>query len=283
MKSVFVLLMFVTGAMTAWGFPIPNEQTKLQTILPQQFNAAFDFEGIVDLRSCSGALVQFEGQSDHSKALVLTNGHCVEFRFPQPGSAYYGRASSRRFSLLNSAARDAATVRTDLLIYATMTQTDMALYRLTETFAEIRARSGIRPFVLSSRHAAVGESMEVISGYWRRGYRCQIETFVYRLLEEGWESQDSIRYSRPGCETIPGTSGSPVVASGTREIIGINNTGNESGGRCTINNPCEIDETGQVYFEKGLSYGQQVLSIYACLTDQFEVDLNKPGCSLPKP
>jgi V8-like Glu-specific endopeptidase len=124
--------------------------------------------------------------------------------------------------------------------------------------------------------------MEVISGYWMRGYSCNIETFVPKLEEDGWVCEDSIRYSRPGCETIGGTSGSPVIRAGTRTVIGVNNTGNEDGEKCTMNNPCEIDKDGKIVFQKGYSYGQQTYWVYSCLNQYNEIDLKVPGCQLAK-
>ena len=93
---------------------------------------------------------------------------------------------------------------------------------------------------------------------------------------------DSVRYSRPGCETIGGTSGSPVVLAGTRTVVAVNNTGNDDGDRCTMNNPCEIDEHGQVTAEQGYSYAQQTSWIYTCLDSTGNLNLNQAGCKLIK-
>jgi hypothetical protein len=79
-----------------------------------------------------------------------------------------------------------------------------------------------------------------------------------------------------------GTSGSPLIARGTKTVIGINNTSNESGETCTLNNPCEVDEAGNVEVRKGVRYGQQTFNVYPCLTPDFRFDLSRRGCSLPK-
>ena len=123
----------------------------------------------------------------------------------------------------------------------------------------------------------------MISGYWQRGYRCLIDGFVNALKEDKYTWKDSIRYSNPGCEVIGGTSGSPIVLPGTRTVVGINNTGNESGERCTINNPCEIDAAGGVTYKKGLSYGEETYLLYSCIDANRNVDLAMEGCQLPKP
>ena len=124
-------------------------------------------------------------------------------------------------------------------------------------------------------------SIEIISGYWERGYSCGIDSFVFSLLEAGWIFRDSVRYTQ-GCDTIGGTYGSPIIASAFREVIAINNTSNESGEKCTINNSCEVNEAGDTFVQKGLRYGQQTYNIYNCLNDLKELSLDKQGCDLPK-
>ncbi len=241
----------------------------------------YDFEGIVALSNCSGSLIQLEGAPDSDFALILTNGHCYEGGFSRPGTFVYGRPSQRNFSLLDSSANRVGRVTAQVVVYSTMTDTDMTIYRLRETYEQIKSKYGIRPLTLSSKRPQERTPMQVISGYWLRGYACSVETFVHQLREDAWTFSDSIRYSQPGCDTIGGTSGSPILATGTREVIGVNNTGNESGERCTMNNPCEVDEAGQVTFQKGTSYGQQTYWVYSCLNSSREIDLSIPGCLLP--
>jgi V8-like Glu-specific endopeptidase len=247
---------------------------------PANMLADFDFEGIVQLSNCSGSLIRLENALDTDQALVLTNGHCLENGFPAPGRHIYRESSRRRFTLMNSAGDSAGRLNANRIEYGAMTGTDMAIYRVNETYADIRARFGVKPLILSSRHPAVNTEIEVISGYWSRGFRCSIEAFIFRLDEGGYSMNDSIRYTRPGCEVYGGTSGSPVVDKATREVIGINNTGNESGRRCTMNNPCEIDENGNVQYIQGYSYGQQTYRVYSCLNANREIDLSVPGCTL---
>ncbi|MGE0527538.1 MAG: serine protease [Bdellovibrionales bacterium] len=263
---------------TAGAFPLPSPQT-VPLKLPMHFSTDFDFEGIISLSNCSGSLIQLESGRDSDPALVLTNGHCIG-SFPEPGEYFYRESSSRTMVVLDSAGDRAGRLNATELIYATMTGTDMALYRMRETYAEIKARFGVRPFVLASREPEINQPIEVVSGYWRRGYRCSVEAVVYKLREGGYEMDGSLRYTRPGCEVIGGTSGSPVIAQGTRTVIAVNNTGNESGGRCHMNNPCEVDRDGNVKYEQGLSYAQQTYRVYSCLNRDNELDLSAPGCLL---
>jgi V8-like Glu-specific endopeptidase len=205
----------------------------------------------------------------------------LESGFPSPGEFVVNQPSGRRLQLMNSRAQVVADLRATSVMYSTMTTTDLTLYRVNKTYAEILSKTQIRPLTLSSQHPQAGEQIQVVSGYWERGYSCHIDTFAYKMEEAGYTWNDSIRYSKPGCEVIGGTSGSPVIAAGTRTVIAINNTGNESGGRCSMNNPCEINQNGDVFYQRGLSYGQQTYQIYSCLNSQNELDLTLAGCQLP--
>jgi hypothetical protein len=188
---------------------------------------------------------------------------------------------SRSFGLYNAQAEIVGYLQSTHIVYGTMTNTDVSLYRLNQTYQQIKDAYNVNPLVLSSEKANVGDEIEVISGYWKRGYSCGIEYFVNQLNEDSWTFRDSIRYTRPGCETIGGTSGSPIISPITRKVIGINNTGNENGELCTMDNPCEVDSNGNKKAYQGVSYGQQVYWIYSCLTENNELNLNQQGCMLP--
>ncbi len=276
MKSILLVVLF--NAAAALAFPIAT--LPRPEFSPSPLAVQYDFEGIIALAGCSGSLVQFEGQPDTDPAYVMTNGHCYEGGFPAPNTIVYGQSSNRRFTLLKPDSSDAGRITATTAVYVTMTKTDVALYRTRETYTQIKQQYNIRPLIMSSVHPTLHQPLDVISGYWRRGYTCSIDFFPYILREGQWDNQDSIRYTNPGCETIGGTSGSPVVAHGTRTVIGINNTGNESGFRCTENNPCEIDEKGNVFYRKDLNYGQQTYWFYSCLNSRYEIDLSIPGCQL---
>lgn len=278
MRLILVVLsLFVS--IPAFAFPLPPKNMRMIS-LPTHMLADFDFEGIVQLSNCSGSLIRLENAEDSDQALVLTNGHCMEEGFPNPGRHVYRETSRRRFTLMNSSGGTAGRLNANMILFGTMTGTDMAIYRVNETYAQILSRFNVRPLILSSQRPALNTPIEVISGYWSRGFRCSIETFVYQLVEGGYTMNDSIRYTRPGCEVFGGTSGSPIIETSTRQVVGVNNTGNESGRRCTMNNPCEIDETGKVEFVKGYSYGQQTYRVYSCLNAAREIDLTVAGCML---
>lgn len=266
----------------AFAFGLPTHQNFNNLQLPVNFTTNYDFEGIIALSNCSGSLVKFEGMTDDSLAYVMTNGHCVESGLIPAGKVIYKAESDRSFAVLAPNASKLGTIYATELVYGTMTNTDVALYRVENTYAEIFTKFHVRPFVLDSHKPGIGENIDVVSGYWRRGYSCNVDAFIPALKEDKWTFTDSIRYTATGCNTIGGTSGSPIIRAGTKTVIGINNTGNENGRKCTMNNPCEVDANGNITVNKGASYGQQTYYIYSCLTATNDIDLKKEGCELPK-
>ncbi|MFJ8041341.1 serine protease [Kitasatospora sp. NPDC096147] len=244
--------------------------------------AAVDFAGTVALSNCSGSLVRLPNSQAGDPALILSNGHCLDTGMPSAGQVLVNRASSRTFSLLNSAGTKVATLRANKMVYGTMTDTDVSIYQLNTTYAAIKSSYNISPLTVSASHPTAGTAIKVVSGYWKRIYSCNADGFVYRLKEGSWTFKDSLRYTS-SCNTIGGTSGSPVVDATTGQVVAVNNTGNESGERCTVNNPCEVDQAGNVTVRKGINYAQQTYQIPACFGPGNVLNLSLAGCVLPKP
>ncbi|MCK6596047.1 MAG: hypothetical protein L6Q33_12680 [Bacteriovoracaceae bacterium] len=288
MKSFKSLL--VTGAVlfsltpsVAYAFPkAPFDALALTLKSEVQLDSSYDFNGIVKLSNCSGSVIRFSGMPDAAKAVVMTNGHCVSNGMfggmVKPGEVIYNRALNRSMKVYNNGQK-LIPVNATKVLYATMTDTDVAYYELKETYNDLKAR-GVDSFILDGDRPSLGLPIDIVSGYWDRGYRCNIDAFIFVLKEADYTMKDSIRYSATGCNTIGGTSGSPIIESGTRTVIGINNTGNESGKKCTMNNPCEVDESGRIEVKAKASYGQQTYPVYSCLTADFRIDLKKEGCTL---
>jgi hypothetical protein len=239
-------------------------------------------ESTIALNNCSASLVRYPTSHDTDRALMLTNGHCYEGGMPSAGQVLQNRSSSRSGKLLDSSGNTLGTVRADTLLYATMTNTDVALYRLTDTFATIKSRYGATALTISGSHPADGASMTIPSSYWKRVWNCQVNGFVGTLREAGWTFHDSIRY-RSGCTTTHGSSGSPIIDSASGQVIGINNTGNDAGAMCTLNNPCEVDANGNTTATKGQSYGQETYWFTTCLAADNTINLSASGCLLTKP
>ncbi|MET8801863.1 serine protease [Streptomyces sp. NPDC004546] len=241
-----------------------------------------NFAGTVALSNCSGSVIRFPNSADSDPALVLTNGHCLETGFPDPGEVITGQSSSRSFGLLNASGSRVATLRANQVVYSTMTDTDVTIYRLTTTYAQIKSAYGISPLTVNDAHPAAGTAIKVVSGYWKRTYSCSVDGFVYRLKEGDWTWKDSVRYTS-SCNTIGGTSGSPVIDTTTGKVVAVNNTGNEDGETCTVNNPCEVDENGNVTIHQGINYAEETYQIPACFTTGNKLNLGAAGCTLPKP
>ncbi|MER7402115.1 serine protease [Streptomyces sp. NPDC000070] len=243
---------------------------------------AVNLAGTVALSNCSGSVVRMPDSEADDPALVMTNGHCLESGFPGAGEVLVDKASSRTFSLLNASGSRVATLRAAKLAYGTMTDTDVAFYQLTTSYAQIRSSYGISPLTLNDTRPVAGTAISIPSGYWKRVYSCQIDGFAHRLKEGDWTWKDSVRYTS-ACNTIGGTSGSPVVDEATGKVVAVNNTGNEDGERCTVNNPCEVDKSGNVTVRKGINYAQQTYQIPSCFGIDNKLDLSASGCTLPKP
>lgn len=286
LRSALVLSAFASAS----AFALPVAQTDYldhAKALAPTFDG-YSFDGIIALNNCSGSIVRFTTSLPDEPAMVLTNGHCLANSMgggmPKPGVVLVNQDANRAIYALNvQTGEKIGTLTATKILYATMTKTDVTLYQLKETYAEIERKYSSHAFTLANRYPAVGEGIDIVSGYWKRGYTCRVDGIVHELREAGWSMSDSIRYSRPGCETIGGTSGSPIISTDTKEIVGINNTGNEDGKKCTMNNPCEVDERGTITYEKGVSYGQEIAWFYTCLTADKKIDLNLAGCQLAKP
>jgi V8-like Glu-specific endopeptidase len=281
MKNLFGLLLALISA-SAFALPVaPFNALELKSAPDTSMALAYDFEGIVKLSNCSGSLIIFAGMPMTAKAVVMTNGHCIQKPggYLTPGEVFLNRPISRAMKIFDRN-MNLFPIQATKILYATMTNTDVAFYELSQNYIEIMQAAKVRPFLLDSFHPIQGTSIDIVSGYWDRGYSCDIDSFIFKLKEGDWTWTDSIRYT-PSCDTIGGTSGSPIIARGERKVIGINNTHNEKGERCTLDNPCEVNENGDVTVAQDVRYGQQTYNVYTCLTPSFEFNPSSPLCQLP--
>lgn len=276
MKPFFILL---ASAISFSAFALPtipslNPHKRLTTF--EDFRGLeTDFEGIVKLSNCSGSLVSFKGMPKTKKAVVMTNGHCIKFM--APGVFVSQQPMSRSVSVFDASMK-LHPLDVTKIIYATMTDTDVAFYEVSKTYQEIEDQFQVEALTLEDHLTDVGIKLDVISGYWEEVTSCEAEAIVPLLKEGNWLWKNSVRYSKT-CMTRGGFSGSPVIESGTRSIVGIHNTGNNGKTDCSENNPCEVSNREVETFRR---YAQQTYLVYSCLTENFEIDLKVPGCNLPK-
>lgn len=268
LSAASALLLAATGALTVSA--------------PAHADVNVTFAGTVALDDCSGSLVSFADSSPGDPALVLTNGHCLETGMPDPGQVIVDQPSSRSFTLLDASGNSLGTLTAAKVAYATMTDTDVTIYQLTDSYADIQNTYGISPLVMSTTHPTVDASIEVVSGYWQTTYSCAVDGFVNQLHEAGWVWRDSVRYTST-CDTVGGTSGSPVIDTSTGQVVAVNNTGNENGETCTLDNPCEVDANGNVTVHQGTNYAEETYYIPACFGPGNRLDLTRTGCGLPRP
>jgi hypothetical protein len=270
---MFRRLAMTLGATVLFGTALAGVPSPAAAIDAASLNAT------ISLSNCSASFVRFPSSLSTDRGLMLTNGHCFEGGFINAGQVITNRSSTRSGTLINGSGTSVGTVRADLVLYATMTGTDVTLYRLNQTFATITANTGVSPLTLSSSHPVQGSSMFIPSGFFKQIWNCTIDSFVPTLREDQWTWHDSIKYDA-NCDTIHGTSGSPIVDLATNQQVGINNTGNDDGQSCTLNNPCEVDADGTVHVFQGQSYGQETYWFTTCLNSSNGIDLTKPGCLL---
>lgn len=244
--------------------------------------AAVDLAGTVDVDGCSGSLVRMPTTTADDRAFILTNGHCYEGTWPVPDEVLVDQPSHRVVNLLDGKGEPVVTLHVARAVYVTLTGTDVALYQLDTTYRQLERDHHVRPLTVSADRPTPGMDIRVLSGSMKKIFSCEVDTLVYRVLEVGNATKDVIRYT-PRCDTDHGTSGSPVVDARSGEVVGINNTSNHDGGRCTLDNPCEMNRDGVISVHKGIAYGTQTYWLATCVGAGNRLDLERPGCLLPRP
>ena len=273
MKLILFGLIFA-GIQTSYAESKPTHRKLIKSA------KTFDFNGIVKTDQCSGALIHFSGQPQSDFGYILTNGHCLKRKKMMPANLTISNKRNRlKFKVYNKNLKSIRLKATQL-VFATMDDTDAAIYRINKTYSQLLAL-GVDSFELSSIRPSVFDQVDIVSGYWNRGYQCEIKRFIYKIREGQYTWYDSLALASNDCNIVDGVSGSPIIMRGRRLVVAVINSGNEKGKLCTQENPCEVDESGHAIIDKSVSYGQQTYKFYSCLTPDFKIDLDFPGCQLP--
>lgn len=217
---------------------------------------------------CVGTFVE-TSRLDAAPAYVVSNAHCFGF-FLSPKRVRYGQPADMAvmFTVRN------IEVKIVELAYGSMNGTDRALYKLDKTVGELRS-AGVRPLPLASGPASVGEKILRAQSH-SESYSCEVDAVGVRLREERYEYDDSYRYF---CYARHGSSGSPLILPDRGVVVGVHNIGRATGGKCTIDDPCELDGRGRpVKPPSQANYGQRVDVLKGCFDAQGVFDRALPGC-----
>ncbi|BFQ94353.1 serine protease [Gallibacterium anatis] len=223
------------------------------------------YDGMAKIRGCSAAVVQFEGQSDSDKVLLLTNGYCVS-RELDAANAIVDRAYSDIATVYRgNTPLIVGSLPIDRIVYATMTQTDLAILRTGISYAELKDKLRIQPRQIAQQLPSAGDAVHVVSGNLEQHYQCQIAAQVNAVKEDKWQWQPAFRLTpSDSCQIKAGASGSPVINS-DGSIVAVINTGNQDGESCTLNNSSEVDGQGQISVKKGAIYAVDSHMLGVCL------------------
>ncbi|WKN46549.1 trypsin-like serine protease [Nocardioides sp. Arc9.136] len=239
--------------------------------------------GSIAPSGCAASVVRVAASRGTDRAMVLTNGHCVDPR-PGPGSAVLDRPAHQHVNLLGPDSNPAARATTSRLLYATMTGTDVAVYRLRETYAQLR-RLGVPAHPLAVSGPAPGDELVMHAGSFQTTYSCVVGAVVPQVREAGWTQRDVVRYrtTRP-CRAQAGLSGAPLIDPRSGQVVAVHNSHVAGGGRpCSEDNPCEVGRDGTITSVRGRGYAQQVTALTPCLVAGSAFDSDAPGCTLGQP
>lgn len=245
------------------------------------FAAPAAYDAIAKIRGCSASLIQFYGQKDNDKVLLLTNGHCVSQQLATTDAIINRPHFDIARIYRGNVPLIVGSLNIDHIVYATLTDTDVAILRTTLTYGELKEKLRLMPRRITSTLPAVGDRVTITSGNLEQSYRCQVDGTVEFVKEDKWQWHKVTRLMQTNdCDIVPGASGSPVLNS-VGNIVAIINTGNLDGKSCILDNPCEVNDKGQSTVRKGAIYATRTEMLNACfpngeLTFTDTCELTKP-------
>lgn len=291
---IFVLLACQSSSSSKFqnkerGFPEPSFLLKNAHGAGQSLNSVGRLHAAM---SCTAFLWKPAGASPESKALALTNGHCVMPYSDRATTydAWVNRPVESGWSLILNYFVDTPeahrTITIQSIIYASMKATDLAILELNASWAELE-RDGLKPLPQAQASAVADSSIRVVGApqgripraeQFLREARCVEETRA-SVVEWFWTWFDAHRNS---CADIhQGSSGSPVL-NAQGEVYAVLNT--TSAGAisesCYLGNPCEMQETG-AFLVANKNYALNVVDLPKCFQNQ-TLSFG-PDCPLPSP
>ena len=303
MIAWFILFVLIAGPALATEDTKPTfacnthsqlEDPKFQQILDR-------LKGTVSMSGkfvCSASLVTLKGRSNSAPALVLSAGHCSDrgsiqipvgqkiLAAPDAGEVLYRLTDGRLLTLeTGNAAAPRTCVEAEEIVYGTMTDADILLLRLTETYDQIEARTGVKPFVISQGGSVPnGTPARSPSSLFQDDRECVVEETVEKLKEHRWLWGPVMRLGLT-CDLPHGQSGAPVLRLDSNEVIGVMGTASDGNAvPCELNNPCLVKADGAFSpAVKDQGYAHFVHQFYTCLDSKRNISLDVPGCLLPKP
>ncbi len=258
---------------------------------------AFNGVGLVDMGrggGCTGTFLD-TGALANAPAYVLSNGHCVGPKLMGPGDILVDQPASPgmnfRFNYFVDAGKNVRMVPIRRVVYATMHHTDIAIFELDATYAQL-VSEGFVPHVIAAADPVAGTQVEMV-GVPQNGVR-RATRFVRRstcrvgdrtnLKEGDYTFSGAFRH---WCSSVGGSSGSPVIARQSGEIVAINNTGVDDSAlaapECSIDRPCEVAPDGSVTTDVKTNYAQKTSNIPTCVDRSGIFGVKVPGCRLEVP
>lgn len=239
------------------------------------------YDGMAKIRNCSASIVEFAGQKDSDKVLLLTNGHCVSKDFATIDAMINQPYSDVATVYRGNTPLIVGSLTVDKIIYATMTNTDIAILRTNMSYGDLKQKLRISPREISSALPKAGDNVSAASGNLEQRYTCKVDGIAQMVKEDKWQWIEVARLVKSEeCNILPGASGTPVVDKDGK-IVAMINTGNQNGRPCTLNNPCEVDASGHTSVNKDAFYAIDIRMLNACFKNG-ELDISS-ACSLTKP
>jgi hypothetical protein len=303
MIAWFILFNLIVGPAFATEDTKPTSSCDVATqFTDPKFQPTLDrLKGTVSMSGkfvCSASLVTLKGRSNSAPALVLSAGHCSDrgsiqiplrdktLAAPDAGEVLYRLNDKRPLTLeTGNSAAPRTCIETEEIVYGTLTGSDILLLRLTETYDQIEARTGVRPFLISNDVSIrSGTPVRSPSSLFQDDRECAVEQTVEGLKEGRWLWGPVMRLTM-SCDIPHGLSGAPLLRMNSDEVIGVMGTASDGDASpCEFNNPCEMKAGATPEpTQRGQAYAHFVHQFYSCLDADRNVDLDVPGCELPRP